>query len=295
MNENSTVLCLGGDARSRAMAERLSMLGERVLSWGQGEWSEATGVVRAESLRMGLSSARTIVLPMPAFDERGGVAHPFSEREIPEMAPLFGMIGGRLPVFGGRVSARVFALAADAGVNISDYAVSDEVQIRNAVPTAEGAIALAMEALDVTIHGARAAVLGYGRVGYALASRLHLLGAQVSVAVRKARDLARIECDGCRALLLGGDTLTRELGQGAFDVVFNTVPMPLISDEVLRRIPRETVLIELASLPGGWSPQAEHVCRILYAPGLPGICAPRTAGMILADGLLGTLREVMGR
>jgi dipicolinate synthase subunit A len=137
--------------------------------------------------------------------------------------------------------------------------------------------------------------LGYGRVGYALASRLRALGAQVSVAVRKARDMARVACDGCCARSFGDADLTKALCEGAFDVVLNTIPVPLISDEVLGRIPPCTVMIELASAPGGWSPKAEHVCRTIYAPGLPGICAPRTAGIILADGLLRVLEEVMGQ
>jgi dipicolinate synthase subunit A len=277
------------------MAERLATSGLAVGTFALGRFASSYEIREITGIQEALDAARALILPMPAFDERGYVAHPFAACEEMEASELFGRIGGRIPVFGGRVSARIFALAADCGVNISDYAVSDEVQIRNAVPTAEGAIALAMGALDVTLHGARAAVLGYGRVGYALASRLRALGAQVSVAVRKARDMARVACAGCCARSLGDADLTKALCEGAFDVVFNTIPVPLISDEVLGRIPPCTVMIELASAPGGWSPKAEHVCRTIYAPGLPGICAPRTAGIILADGLLRVLEEVMGQ
>ena len=51
------------------------------------------------------------------------------------------------------------------------------------MPTAEGAIQLAMEELPITLHGARVLVIGYGRLGRVLADRLAGLKARVSVAV----------------------------------------------------------------------------------------------------------------
>ena len=50
------------------------------------------------------------------------------------------------------------------------------------MPTAEGAIQLAMEELPITLHGARVLVIGYGRLGRVLADRLAGLKARVSVA-----------------------------------------------------------------------------------------------------------------
>ena len=54
--------------------------------------------------------------------------------------------------------------------------------IANAVPTAEGAVQLAMEELPITLHGARVLVVGFGRVGKLTAHRFRALGARVSVA-----------------------------------------------------------------------------------------------------------------
>ena len=79
-----------------------------------------------------------------------------------------------------------------------------------------------------------------------------------------------------------------------YDVIFNTVPYRILSDEQLAMIPSATVLMELASSPGGWNPTAACMAKVIYAPGLPGKCAPRTAGCLLADALNGLLEEVMG-
>ena len=55
----------------------------------------------------------------------------------------------------------------------------------HAVPTAEGAIQIAMEELPITLHGAKTLVIGYGRLGKLLSHRLSAMGAKVSVAARK--------------------------------------------------------------------------------------------------------------
>ncbi len=295
MLKHTKITFLGGDARSLAMAERLVALGGEVTAYAMGEIAAETGIATAPTLDAALEHARAVVLPMPAFDGQLCVPCPLAlGQQLPNAAALLSCIGSNVPIFGGRVSPAVFALASELAVSISDYSVSDEVLIRNAIPTAEGAIGLAMQALDVTLHGARAAVLGFGRIGFALAARLRALGASVTVAARKTRDLARIEGIGCQAHQLCNEYAVRRLLEDGYDVVFNTVPYRLISNDALARIPSHTVLIELASTPGGWDPTATTRCTTVYASGLPARCAPRTAGTILADALAKTLMEVIG-
>lgn len=293
MQKNESVLLIGGDARSRAMAQRLAALGFDMIGYATGTVEGVKDVTSLFTVEEALRQACAVVLPMPAFDGRLHIPRTEADVALPDAPALFARIGGSMPVFGGRVSAAVFALAADHGVCITDYSVSDEVQIRNAIPTAEGAIALAMQALDITLHGAHVAILGFGRIGFALMTRLRALGARVTVGARKPRDIARIECEGCRALRLGTEETQERLLQGGYDVIFNTVPHHLIDNEHIARMPETTVLIELASSPGGWDASAQGRCRMLSAPGLPGVCAPRTAGVILADALAPMLEEVM--
>ncbi len=68
----------------------------------------------------------------------------------------------------------------------------DDVAILNAIPSAEGAIQIAMEQLPITIHGSKSFVLGFGRLGKTLARMLAGIGAITTVAARKSADLARI-------------------------------------------------------------------------------------------------------
>ncbi len=51
-------------------------------------------------------------------------------------------------------------LAQLHGVRVVELTALDEIAIANSIPTAEGAVQLAMEKLPITIHGADALVLG---------------------------------------------------------------------------------------------------------------------------------------
>ena len=161
--------------------------------------------------------------------------------------------------------------------------------IANAVPTAEGAIQLAMEATDRTIHGSHCLVIGYGRIGRLLAERLAALGAQVSVSARRYRDLAWIDAVGCRGLRT--NALAGELDR--FDLIFNTVPALILDAGRLEETREDCVILELASSPGGVDFDAARRLgrRALLASGLPGKSAPRTAAAAIRDSIYHILEE----
>ena len=50
-------------------------------------------------------------------------------------------------------------------IDASDYFEREEFTVKNAVPTSEGAIAIAMREYPGTINGAKCLVAGFGRIG----------------------------------------------------------------------------------------------------------------------------------
>lgn len=285
MKNNFKLACLGGDGRSTSMISRLTALGAQVSVWGRAS-------AESHSLEGALQGAEAVVLPMPAFDGAGRLYCPLANgSEAPDAKTLFCLIGGDIPIMGGRISPDIREVARTCGVRLYDYAEREDFKIRNAVPTAEGAICLAMQALDRTLSGSHVAILGYGCIGAALAKRLRNLGAHVTVAARKTRDVARIECAGCRAIHLTGEHSLRPLTAG-YDVIFNTVPYCLLTPELLSSMPEKTLLVELASAPGGWDSTLALPCRAIYAPGIPGKHFPTTAGVIIAQTVDTILKEV---
>ena len=145
-----------------------------------------------------------------------------------------------------------------------------------------------MEELPITISGARCLITGYGRVGQALARLLVALGANVTVAARKFSDLARAQTLVCETL-----EIQHLENAGDFDVIFNTVPVLLFSRDILQRMDRSTLLIDLASKPGGvdFTAAAELQLKTIWALSLPGRVAPKSAGFIIKNAILNMLKE----
>ncbi|MGE5423591.1 MAG: dipicolinate synthase subunit DpsA, partial [Ignavibacteriales bacterium] len=193
---------------------------------------------------------------------------------------LRGMAASGLIIIG---TARPFLTewSANLGLNLMQIGDMDEVAILNSIPTAEGAVQIAMEEMDSTIHGCNAVVLGCGRVGTTLARLLKNLGAYVTVVSRERAELARAYEIGCQRVELQN---IAEVVIGA-DVIFNTIPAVVLGTEILRRLSYDTLIIDLASAPGGTDFETANDCGIkaILAPGLPGKVAPQMAGKILAD------------
>lgn len=172
--------------------------------------------------------------------------------------------------------------------NVISYTDSDYFKIRNALPTAEGAIAIAMQNTDFTIAGSKCAVVGYGNIGKCLTDRLIALGANVSVYARREQSRAESENRGASAHETG------ELYGLDADIVFNTVPAPVLSAFELASFKTHPLIIDLASKPGGTDFEAAKSLGLdcIHALSLPGKFAPKTAGEILKDTVIYLLRGV---
>lgn len=148
---------------------------------------------------------------------------------------------------GGRISEPVRKAAQAAGVELVDYFLRPELACLNAVPTAEGCLALLMQLRQRTIWESEFLVLGYGRIGRAVARRLQALGGQVTIAARAPEQRAAARCAGLHAAPL---TALEQL-LPHFDAVINTIPAPVLGAAQLRCLPRGALILDLASRPGG--------------------------------------------
>lgn len=152
-------------------------------------------------------------------------------------------------------------------IRLRDYFATEAVQLKNAAITAETALTVAQTHRDRVLLGSNVLVLGYGRIGQALAPRLRALGAQVTVYARRPEARMLAMNAGCRVL----SALPEKTG--GFDLAFNTIPA-----QILPAAP-DCLTIELASAPGGFRDARD----VVPAPGLPGKLAPRSAAEALHD------------
>lgn len=282
---------LGGDQRQISMANALAEYGYEVKAWGLGQCQREIGnATLCKTWEGAVEDADAVILPLPASADGVRVYCPLHNNDVflRVTTLLDGIAGKRL--YGGRLSEPIRNTAEKKQVEWVDYYESELLQLQNALPTAEGAIALAMQELPVTIFGTQAAVIGYGRIGSLLAAKLHALGADVTVYARRSEQLtlAHLHGNHAKALTLWDGSSALAALSKECRVVFNTVPCRLMTREVLEHLPTSCVLIDLASAPGGIDhvAAAELGIRTVWGTALPGKCTPESAGRFIADTLI---------
>jgi dipicolinate synthase subunit A len=237
----------------------------------------------------GLHDVDVLLLPVSGVQKYGVVETLFAEQPLQLREAHLKQLKPGATVFTGIASELLRSWCVQARVHCTELLNRDDVAIYNSIPTAEGAIMLAIQQTDFTIHGATCLVLGYGRVGVTLAKTLQGLGAVVHVGVRRLEHFARAFEAGHRPFYFDGlPSLATEA-----HLVFNTVPALVITADIIVKMRKECLIIDLASKPGGTDFRFadKRGIKALLALGLPGKVASKTAGQILANVIMQQLNS----
>ena len=190
----------------------------------------------------------------------------------------------------GNILPEVYDLANDEYIEIIDIMKREELAVLNTIATAEGAIEIAIANTNKIIHGSQILILGFGRIGKVLARKLAGLSAKVTCAARKDEDLAWIRAYGHM------ETNINTLGQNLekYDIIMNTVPHTILTEERLKYVKQDCLLIDLASNPGGIDKKVakERNLKLVWALALPGKVAPTTTAEFLKDTIFNVLKEI---
>ncbi len=269
----------GGDLRSKYLKEALKRNGMEV---------NAAFLNEQENDLLPLKNADVLILPLPCCDKEGYLKAPLSTEKIKPEELLKSMSTGSV-LMGGLIPEKIKETASSLGIDCYDYYEREEFAVRNAALTAEAAAAITMDMLSESLSGVPVLVLGYGRIGKLLSSILKALDVKVTVAARRYSDLAWIRSEGITPLefRLVDEKISK------FKVVFNTVPTAVLGKERLMLMDKGSIIIDLASEPGGTDFEAakEFGITAKKALGLPGKFAPKTAGEIVFDTVLNILTE----
>ena len=277
---------IGGDMRNVKLSELLSEDGHEVHTFAL----DNTGKIsqRCSDLREAFALSDIAVGPMPFTSGDGTYLNaPFHPEKI-EIAKIADVI--RESGFGGLlIGGRVPLALSGVGAVSADLLQRDDLAVLNSVPTAEGALQIAMEELPYTVRGLRTIVCGMGRVGSTLARLMQRVGADVTVVARSSRDFAICEAEGLKSCTYSH--LRRILPEAL--LVYNTVPALIFGRELLDCMNQEALLIDLASMPGGtdFEYAAKRRIRTIHALSLPGKVAPAGAAQIIQKVIYNILHE----
>ncbi len=269
--------CIGGDLRQIETAKFLQEFGHEVTTFGLPKSDKICSV---DSLYSAVSGADAIVLPLPVTRDGNTINAPLTGSVISIQDIL--LCRPNL-VFGGLVKQNLRNELLNHGIEYCDYYDSEALTVKNAVLTAEAAIAVAINCTDFSIFGSKALVIGYGRIGRQLAKYLKVLGAEVIATTRKDHVMACISADG----IVPEDTKNVAEICGKFDFIFNTVPFPLLDRKFFENC-KKTAFVEDLATDSGIDLAAAHEFNINAAVygGLPGKHSPKTSAKFIAEEIL---------
>lgn len=274
-----TFSVIGGDLRQLTLAALLEKDGFDVNIFGFDSGIDTGGLKKIRALSEA-ATADFIILPLPVSQDNITLNAPFSKEKIPLDVFMEYSKNGTL-IFGGKT---------DCLPEAYDYFKREELSIANAVPTAEGAVEIALSETAHTLFKSKCLIIGYGRIGKILADRLKAFGSDIYISARKYSDFAWIKAFGAKAL----DSRDLHGKISDFDIIFNTVPSVILNDTLLKEISQNTLIIDLASKPGGvdFTLARELELKVIWALSLPGKCAPITSGEIIKDTIINILKEM---
>ena len=228
------------------------------------------GLQQLEKLKRFLDKADVLILPIPV-------------QKVPEQELFYDILNKNLQkktlVMGGCFSKEQRALLTGRDIHFLDFMEDTVVTEENAEATAEGTIAQLVEKSPYNIDEAKVLVTGYGYCGKAIAKRLGALRARVTVLARRREVRKAAKEDGFYAVDFA---FGPEEAMGAAMVV-NTVPALVITEKIIKELPRDAYIVDIASGEGGtdFACAREYGIHADHVLGIPGKYAPKESAYIL--------------
>ncbi|MYL33195.1 dipicolinic acid synthetase subunit A [Pontibacillus yanchengensis] len=288
-----SIAILGGDARQLEVIRRLIELDATLHLIGFDQLDHGFTGAKQEALDdVDPKELDAMILPVPGTNLQGEIDTIFSNQSIQLTKEWLEQTPEHCLLFTGITNNYLTNLTQETNRTLIPLFDRNDVAIYNSIPTVEGTIMMAIQHTDFTIHSSTIFVLGLGRVGMSVARTFASLGAKVKVGARKSEDLARIHEMSLESFSI------KDLKQHTHDcdILINTIPAQVVTAAVIQNMPNRTLIIDLASKPGGtdFRYAEKRGIKALLAPGLPGIVAPKTAGSILANVITQVLIEEIG-
>lgn len=274
---------IGGDKRAQYMAGYLHDCGYKINTYD----ASFDCSVRYNLLDECLEQSDAVILPLPVTKDDKTIYCDSSKDSIELEHILTEKLKNKV-VFLGKATSIVENFMKKNHVEYYDYFKMEDMTLKNAIATAEGAVAIAVNNKSTTIYDSDCLVAGYGRIGKAIVKILRGMGARVTVAARKSSDRVLIKFEGATPIDY------EQLKEAHhFDVIFNTVPHLVFTKPELQYLNKDALIIDLASFPGGVDfHQAKSLgIENITASAIPSKFSPKSAGEFIAQSIINTIKE----
>jgi dipicolinate synthase subunit A len=239
------IAIVGGDEREREIARLAAATGAKVAIFGfPVPDAGIPDAEQADTPQQALAGADFILFPIPGMSEDGALFA--AERIVPDKDMLAVAKPGAHIIM-GLPNDNLVQTAKELGLGLHEYETDKELMMLRMPAIVEQAIKLIVENTDVTIHDARIVVVGQGNIGVLLAQRLIALGGHVCVAARNPIQRAQ-------AYAYGAASVSTDQLAGAVsdcDICVSSVPARIVTPDVIDRLPKTALLMDMSAPPGG--------------------------------------------
>lgn len=274
MLKQKSFAIIGGDLRMITLAELLYNDGYRVVTYGQTTTQSIHSYDIAE-LDQAILGADIVILPIPVLDKAGNIFAPYAKEPI-SFSAILNRMNRKQTLFAGNMPEAAKQLSEIHGIRTLDYFKCEELTIKNALLTAEGAIQTVLNNYAKALCDSNICVIGFGRIGKFLAKILSGFGVKITIAGRRPETEALAASYGYAYT----DTNFPLADPAKYDMLINTAPSPVITENLMSSLCKDVLIIDLASGEGGTDFAAAEALGIkaIHALSLPGKTAPTAAG-----------------
>ncbi|MDE7373068.1 MAG: hypothetical protein K2N18_03290 [Clostridia bacterium] len=176
----------------------------------------------------------------------------------------------------GKCTDEARTLADRRGIALYNIMQNEKFQAVNSRLTAEGALMVMIEHSVKSISDVNVIVLGFGRMGAAVASLLNKLNVSLDIATTSSLRPAYAFANNVVPM--------SNFDFAPYDIVINTVPLDVVNDADLMSMKKDTVYIDLASKPAINLEYARYlgVDANIY-PALPAKTCPYSAAKAMQE------------
>ena len=159
--------------------------------------------------------------------------------------------------------------------DVIDYNKDEDFTLKNALYTAEGAMAIAINNTMFSLSDAKILILGNGRIGKYLSKMLSSLCSDITISARKQKDFCYILQNGFKT-----ENTEKIKDLSSYNIIFNTINEKVITDEAICTIKKDSLIIDLASKK---SALFRADARYIDAKALPAEFSPLSSAKALYD------------
>ena len=282
------IAIVGGDEREQEIARRAVAAGATVRVFGfPMPGNGIAGVTQSDSAAAAMGDADIVLMPIPGISVDGSI---FADCRIVPDKELLGGMATSSHIILGKSDANLKQAAHATGVTLHEYEADHELMLLRAPAIVEGALQIAIDLTEVTLHNAQICVVGQGNIGTALTRTLIALGAHVTVAARNPVQRAAAYALGAGSMPLDKLAARAE----CFDMIMSTVPAPLVTAEVIDKLPAHALVMDLSAPPGGCDlDYAKKSGRAAVWARALGRRAPVTVGTSQWVGVSGIINDIL--